>query len=101
VGTFELDAGEYGIITIIRTENSQIETNDFMNFHATYDVFWIDECHYELRNKKVIKGESKYGNNPSDIIKAEVLKITGSKILLKLSSNYTDFVTECEIIKIK
>lgn len=101
IGTFELDSKEYGVLKIERTENSQIETNEFMEFKASYDVVWIDDCHYELRNKKVIKGEIRPESKTTDIMKAEILKIEGSTIFLRLSSNFSDFVTDCEIIKTK
>ncbi|PKB17234.1 hypothetical protein [Flavobacterium sp. 5] len=101
IGTFELDSEDYGILKIERTENSQIETNESMGFQASYDVVWIDDCHYELRNKKVIKGETRPDSKTTDIMKAEILKIEGSKVFLRLSSNFSDFITDCEITKIK
>ncbi len=101
IGTFELDSKEYGITKIERTENSQIETNEFMGFQAKYDIVWTDDCHYELQNKKVIKGETYPNSKPTDTVKAEILKIEGTKIFLRLSSNFADFITDCEIVKIK
>lgn len=102
VGTFELDSGsEYGITRIERDNRTQTETNDHMGFKAMYDVVWIDDCHYELRNKKIIKGVSTYGTQPNDVLKVEILNVKGSKIFLKLSSNFTTFVTDCEMVKIK
>lgn len=100
-GSFTLDGKEFGIITIERTANSQTETCDLLNFKATYDIVWTGECEYELRNKKVLKGESKYGNEATDAIKATVIKISGNSILLRLTSNFADFETECEITKTK
>ena len=102
VGTFELDSGEYGITRIERNKKTQTETNEFMGYKATYDVTWIDDCTYELRHKKILKGESpRKGNEATDVTKAEILKIEGAKIMVRLSSNYSTFVTECEITKIK
>lgn len=102
VGIFELDSGEdFGITRIERNDKTQTETNEKMGFKALYDVVWIDDCHYELKNKKIIKGESKYGTQPDDVLKVEILKIEGAKIFLRLSSNFTSFVTDCEMIRIK
>lgn len=101
IGTFELDSKEYGVTKIERTENSQIETNEFMGFQAQYDIVWIDDCHYELQHKKVLKGEIRPESKPTDIMKAEILKIEGKIIFLRLSSNFSDFVVDCEIVKIK
>lgn len=100
-GTFELDSGEYGVTKIVRNGKTQTETNDFMGFKAIYTVTWTDDCHYELKNKKVLKGEMRAGALPTDIMKAEILKIDGQKILLRLSSNYSTFVTDCEMVKTK
>lgn len=101
-GIFELDSGEeYGVTTIERNDKTQTETNEHMGFKALYDIVWVDDCNYELRNKKIIKGTSSYGMQPTDIMKAEVLKIEGSKIFLRLSSNFSTFVTDCEMVKIK
>ena len=102
VGIFELDSGsKYGITKIERDNKMQIETNDHMGFKATYEVVWIDPCNYELRNKKIIKGVSTYGTQPNDVLKVEILNIEGSKIFMRLSSNFTTFVTDCEMIKIR
>lgn len=102
VGIFELDSGEeYGITRIERDNNTQTETNDHMGFKAQYDVVWINDCNYELKNKKIIKGVSTYGTQPTDVLKVEILKIEGSKIFMRLSSNFTTFVTDCEMVKIK
>ena len=102
VGIFELDSGsEYGITRIERDNKTQTETNDQMGFKATYEVVWIDPCNYELRNKKIIKGVSTYGTQPNNVLKVEILNIEGSKIFMRLSSNFTTFVTDCEMIKIK
>lgn len=100
-GTFEIDSGEYGVTKIERNEKMQTETNEQMGFQAKYDVTWIDDCHYELSNKKVLKGEARPGSKPTDIMKAEIVKVEGNKIFLRLSSNFSDFVTECEIVKVK
>lgn len=100
-GTFELDGGEFGITKIVRNGKTQTETNELMGFKATYNVNWIDDCHYELTDKKVLKGPTREDAMPTDVMKAEILKIDGKKISLRLSSNYSTFVTDCEIVKIK
>jgi hypothetical protein len=102
VGIFELDSGsEYGVTRIERDKRTQIETNEHMGFKATYDVVWIDPCHYELRNMKVIKGDSMHEAKPTDTVKVEILNVEGAKIFLRLSSNFSTFVTDCEMEKIK
>ncbi|WP_228453336.1 hypothetical protein, partial [Chryseobacterium sp. CH1] len=29
-----------------------------MGYKARYDIHWIDDCHYQLKNRKVIKSKS-------------------------------------------
>jgi hypothetical protein len=102
VGIFELDSGEeYGVTRIERNHKTQTETNEKMGFKALYDVVWIDDCHYELKNKKIIKGVSTFGTEPDDTLKVEILNIQGAKIFLRLSSNFTSFETDCEMVRIK
>jgi hypothetical protein len=50
---------------------------------------------------KVIKGDSMHEAKPTDAVKVEILNVEGSKIFLRLSSNFSAFVTDCEMIKVK
>lgn len=100
VGTFKIDSGEYGVTTIERTKNKQIETNDKLGFKAEYDVVWTDDCHYELKTKRVLQGDLGYEGNPTDVVKVEILKVENAMVHVRLSSNFSDFVTDAVIEKI-
>lgn len=101
IGKFQVDSGESGITVIERNKKTQTETNEKAGYKARYDIVWIDDCHYELRNRTVIKGKSWEGSSPTDILKAEILKVVNGKVFLRLGSNFSDEVMECEMIKIK
>ncbi|HCN48509.1 MAG TPA: hypothetical protein DIT10_05360 [Chryseobacterium sp.] len=101
IGKFQVDSGESGITVIERNKKTQTEINEKMGYKARYDIVWIDDCHYELRNRTVIKGKSWEGSSPTDILKAEILKVVNGKVFLRLGSNFSDEVMECEMIKIK
>ncbi|MBB4801235.1 hypothetical protein HNP37_001274 [Flavobacterium nitrogenifigens] len=100
-GKFELNSEISGKTEILRTEKHQIETNTFMNVKVQYDVFWLDECSYELRNRKLISGTSKYAGQPTDVFKVQILRISNNKIYVKTSANFTDqsFESAIDIIK--
>lgn len=100
-GVFKIDSGEFGITEIHRTETKQIETNEKNGFQATYDVVWEGQCVYYLKNKKVLKGKTMYEFKPEDYLKVEILKVEGNNVFLKLSSSFSDFVTEVVMQKMK
>lgn len=100
VGKFELVSKTSGTTIIERTKNKQTETNETMNLKTSYDLVWINECSYELRNRKVIEGTSKFVMKPTDVIHIEIIKIKDTKLTVKISSNFNDKVVEAEINKI-
>jgi hypothetical protein len=54
-GKFKLSEKELGITTITRNEKYQTEANP--SFNIIFSITWVDECTYELRPVKVIKGD--------------------------------------------
>ncbi len=100
VGKFELTSKTSGTTIIERTKNTQTETNETMNLKTSYDLVWINECRYELRNRKVLEGTSKFVMQPTDVITVEIIKIEDTKLLVKVTSNFSDKVAEVEISKI-
>lgn len=100
VGKFELTSKTSGTTIIERTKNTQTETNKTMNLKTSYDLVWINDCRYELRNRKVLEGTSKFVMQPTDVITVEIIKIEGTKLLVKITSNFSDKIAEVEINKI-
>ena len=101
IGKFELNSPTVGKTIIIRTELNQTELNDSLKYEATFDLKWVDNCSYELRNKKLIKGDIRLAGQPTDILKVEILKIEGDKVFIKSSSNYSDRVVERVLTKLE
>lgn len=101
IGKFELDSETFGKTEILRTKNLQIETNKFLDVKVQYDILWINDCVYELRNRKLLSGTSKYDGEPGDIIKVEILKIEKNKIFVRTSANFSEktFETVINIVK--
>ncbi|MCW1147569.1 hypothetical protein [Flavobacterium lacisediminis] len=100
VGKFELVSKTSGTTIIERTKNTQTETNETMQIKTSYDLVWTSECSYELRNRKVIEGSSKFVMKPTDVIRVEIIKIEDAKLTVKITSNFSDKVAEAEINKI-
>ncbi|MBE9577408.1 hypothetical protein [Flavobacterium proteolyticum] len=100
VGKFELVSETSGTTIIERNKNTQTETNKTMNIRTSYDLVWTSECSYELRNRKVLEGTSKFVMKPTDVIRVEIIKIEGKKLTVKITSNFSDKVAEVEISKI-
>jgi hypothetical protein len=100
-GNFELNSKVSGKTKIVRTEKYQFETNEFMNVKSRYDIVWIDDCHYELRNRTLLSGTDKYNGEPTDIFKIEIVKIEGSKIFVKTGANFAKEVYDGEIDIVK
>ena len=72
-----------------------------MDVKSIYDIVWIDKCTYELRNRRLLKGDTKYNGEPNDVFKIQILKVEGIKAWLKTTANFTDFVTESVVYKIE
>ena len=96
VGKFELDSEETGITSILRTDKQQYETNKKYDVKVQYDIVWVDNCTYQLKNRKLISGKLSEGD-PTDIILVKVLKIENNIMFVQCSSNYSDFISESQI----
>lgn len=97
-GKFEMDS-EYGKILITRTETSQVEFCKEMNYKASFDIVWKDDCTYELSNEKIQTGD-KIDVDNNIKVKSTIYKIEGDVFFLKVSSNLSEMVLECKIKKL-
>jgi hypothetical protein len=100
-GKYELVTPTSGRTIITRTKTTQTEQNDSLKYEATFDLTWTDSCTYELRNKKLIKGDIRLAGQPTDILKVEILKVDNNKIYIRSSSNYSDRVVERVLTKLE
>jgi len=97
-GKFEMDS-EYGKILITRTETSQVEFCKEMNYKASFDIVWKDDCTYELSNEKIQIGD-KIDVDNNIKVKSTIYKIEGDVFFLKVSSNISEMILECKIKKL-
>ncbi len=98
VGKFEMDS-EYGKIVITRSETSQVEYCKEMNYKASFDMVWTDDCTYELSNEKIQIGD-KIDMNNTIKVKSKIYKIEGNQFFLRVSSNIDELVIDCKIKKV-
>lgn len=98
IGKFEMDS-EYGKIVITRSENSQVEYCKDMNYKASFDIIWNDDCTYELSNEKIQIGD-KIDTNNTIKVKSKIYKIEGNVFFLRVSSNLDETVLDCKIKKV-
>jgi len=98
-GTFELKS-ETGTTIIERKGNTQIETNEGLNYYS--DVEWITNCKYELKNHRNHNGELEK-EELNSIYTVEILEITKDSVKIKTTSNFSDQSLErtLKIIELK
>lgn len=99
-GEFRIE-NEYGITIIKRTLNKQLEIGKRDSSEIIMDVVWLNDCTFQLRNAKLLKGPEFLRGNPTDILTVEIVGIDGNKLTTKTTANFTDFSRETtmEIIK--
>ena len=100
-GFFKISTPETGTTTITRNANTQTEVNDLMGFTVVFYVNWTDDCTYELRIKKVLKGASGHDWKKGDVITCNILSVRDNSYLVRTSSNFFDNVMEFEMQIVK
>jgi hypothetical protein len=97
VGKFILVSPESGTTLITRTPLFQIEKNDTLGVEVLYDIKWVDDCTYQLRGKKIIKGDPAWAGKPTDYVTVTILEVKENSFRVKTTSNFSDLVIEREI----
>src|SRR5687768_6352505 len=80
-GSFKVFTKESGTTLIKRTEKYQIEKNDDLGYEVIFDITWIDECIYELRPKKIIKGDPSIMGDGKNVLKTKIKKISDNSYI--------------------
>ena len=100
-GSFKIFTKEAGTSYIQRTKDEQIEKSDDQGYEIIFDITWINDCTYELRPKKLIKGDPSIMGNGKNVLTTKIKEISGNSYLAESSSNFFEgaFVFTVEIIK--
>jgi hypothetical protein len=100
-GSFKVFTKESGNTFIERTEKYQLEKNDKLGYEIIFDITWTDECTYELRPKKLIKGDPAILGDGTNVLKTKIKKISDNSYIAETSANFNDGIVDftVEIIK--
>lgn len=97
-GSFKIITKEGGTTFIKRTKKNQIEKNDDLGYEIIFDIKWINKCSYELRPKKLIKGDPSIMGDGTHVLKSTIKEITNNTYVAETSANFypaiVDFVVE-------
>jgi len=96
-GSFTLTSEYAGTTYIKRTKKHQIETGQNGDYKAKFDVVWLDDCTYQLRLKKLIKGPQELEGNDGDVLTVKILNIENGKMDVVSTSNFSDIELKAEI----
>lgn len=100
-GKFKMNSDDYGPTYITRTKTAQIEEMPKLGIKAKFDITWVSECKYELRNKVLLEGEP-FANEPENVVViVEITKVNLKSYNIKVSTNLSDMTMDgvVEIVK--
>lgn len=100
-GSFKVFTKESGTTIIERTEKEQLEKNDDLGYEVIFSIKWIDNCTYELRPKKLIKGDSSIMGDGTFFVKTKIKEITDTGYAAETTASFGDGKVDflVEIIK--
>lgn len=96
-GTFKIFAKESGTTFIVRTEKQQSEKNDDLGYEVIFDIKWIDDCTYELRPKKLIKGDPAIMGDGTNVLITKMKNISRAGYIAETSSNFDTMVVDFKV----
>ena len=100
-GKFKVVTKESGTTFIERSNDLQIEENDALGYKIEFDITWVDECTYELRPKRLIKGDPVIMGNGKNVLTTRIRNITNTHYVAETSANFSDVVMDFEVEIVK
>ncbi|UUC44163.1 hypothetical protein [Flavobacterium cerinum] len=95
VGKFRHVSDVSGTTQIVRTKNTQTEVNEKLKVKVVYDIRWIDDCTYEISNRRIISEKNKTDKDEMNfILNVKILRSEGNKVFVSYTSNFSDDVYE-------
>ncbi|MCB2406971.1 hypothetical protein [Hymenobacter lucidus] len=73
-----------------RGPDSQIETAEAGKLKLLYSVKWLDDCTYELRFVKTLKGSREYELPPDAVLTVHILEVTDKAYTSSVTSSFSD-----------
>ena len=97
-GSFKVPTKDAGTTYIKRTAKEQYEKNDYLGYELILSVTWIDDCTYELRPKKLIKGDPAIMGDGTNVVRTKIKKISVNSYIAETTGSYgegtVDFVVD-------
>ena len=93
-GTFKVVTKESGTTYVKRTPTEQTEKNDELGYEAVFDIKWINECTYELRPRKVIKGDPSIMGDGTNFVRVKIKDITAKTYIAETTASFTPATME-------
>ena len=87
-GSFKIFTKESGTTYIKRSEKIQTEKNDDLGYEIIFDIVWIDECTYELRPKKLIKGDPWVMGDGTHVLKVRIKEISNYTYIAHTTASF-------------
>ena len=72
-----------------RQDDYQVETAEGGKIKLLYSVKWTDDCTYELRFVKTLKGNHKYELPPDAVLKVRILEVTDKAYQASVTSSFS------------
>jgi len=99
-GTFKIVDEKIGNFTIVRNGDKQVETKDGDTESFNFNVKWIDDCTYTLTADEAF--HKKFPDMPANaLLTVTIIKTTATSYTQKSTSNFSDLVAICEMVKVK
>ncbi len=96
-GSFKIFTKETGTTFISRTAKEQVEKNDDLGYEVIFDIKWINDCTYELRPKKLIKGNPAIMGDGNSVLKTKIKDISPTGYVAETSSNFDTSVIDIKV----
>ena len=93
-GSYVIKSVESGTTLIKRDGKFQTEINEQLGYEIIFKVDWINECTYELRIHKIIKGDPAAFGDGKNVVTTTITGITGRGYNAKITMTGYDLVLE-------
>ena len=86
-------------MTVLITRKGNIQTEEVLEtgIKVSLEVTWLDDCTYELRKPKLLKGDPATAMPADVVITSEIVEVTNKFYRVRSRNNKTDQVFDFEI----
>jgi len=99
-GVFKIVDESSGTTILKRTSKFQTEINEQMRIELVLEINWLDECTYELKLIKVIKGDPAILDNPAKLV-THITKVTKEGYQVESKMEGSDVVIKFDVVRVE